>query len=366
MTEPKHANIVGTGLIGGSIGLALRQAGWHVSGYDSDPERLQQALDKGAIDQATVADSLNPAADITFIATNVGVISEATQAALAQTTGPVTDAGSVKAPVLSALEKSAPADLSRFIGGHPMAGSEQEGIAGSRPDMFQGAIWVLTPTQNSDDAAYVQVRSVVASLGAEVVTMSPERHDELVALISHVPHLTAATLMCMADEHADQRLQLQRLAAGGFRDMTRIAAGHPGIWPDICLENRAAICQGLDDLTQALVDIREVIATGDRGRLLDHLHKARAARLNLPGTVSQAEDLLELRVVIADRPGEIARLTAMASDIQANIVDLEIAHSPEGERGVLVMLLSSDDAQRLHDHLSQTDYIVSLRQVSRS
>lgn len=365
MPEPKRANIIGTGLIGGSIGLALRQAGWHVSGFDSDPERLTQALDKGAIDQATAADGLERTADLTFIATNVGAISEAARAALAQTSGPVTDVGSVKAPILSALEESAPDELSRFIGGHPMAGSEQEGIAGSSPDMFRGAIWVLTPTQSSDDAAYVQVRSAVAGLGAEVVTMTPGRHDELVALISHVPHLTAATLMCLADEQAEQRLQLQRLAAGGFRDMTRIAAGHPGIWPDICLENRDAICQGLDDLTQALVEIREVIAAGDRGQLLEHLHKARAARLNLPGTVSQAEELLELRVVIADRPGEIARLTAMASDIEANIVDLEIAHSPEGERGVLVMLLAADDARRLHDHLMRTDYIVSLREVSR-
>ncbi len=363
MTSSKRANIIGIGLIGGSIGLGLRQRGWHVSAYDSNPQRLKLAVETKVVDAAVEAGNLDASAEITFVATDVGAIPAAVSQALRETTGLVTDAGSVKAPVLSAVTDTSSKRFSRFVGGHPMAGSEQEGLEGSRADMFDGAIWVLTPSEETDDSAYLGVHSVVASLGAEVVTMSPQRHDELVALISHVPHLTAATLMCLADERSEQRQQLQRLAAGGFRDMTRIAASHPGIWPDICIQNQAAICEGLDRLTHALSEIRQAVASGDRTQLLEHLRQARTARLNLPGTVSTTEDLLELRVVIPDRPGEIARLTTMASELQANIHDLEIAHSPEGERGVLVMLLNSQDAQRLHAHLQETDYITTLREV---
>ena len=246
-----------------------------------------------------------------------------------------------------------------------MAGSEQEGIAGARADMFEGAIWVLTPTPATSDDAYIAVRSAIASMGAEIVTLPPERHDELVALISHVPHLTAATLMLLAEEHAEQRQQLQRLAAGGFRDMTRIAAGHPGIWPDICIENSDAICEGLDSLIAALGKVRNAVAQADRAHLMDHLSQARSARLNLPGTVGAADEMAELRVVIADRPGEIARLTAIASDLQVNIRDLEIAHSPEGERGVLVMLLDAAEAAKLQQQLEQAGDRCAIRPVER-
>ena len=222
--------------------MALRKAGWHVSGADTDPDRLAQAQAIGAIDRT----GIDPNSQITFVATAVSQIHEAVAEALAATSGWVTDVGSVKAPLLADMNDP------RFVGGHPMAGSEQEGIAGARADMFEGAIWVLTPTPATSDDAYIAVRSAIAGMGAEIVTLSPERHDELVALISHVPHLTAATLMLLAEEHAEQRQQLQRLAAGGFRDMTRIAAGHPGIWPDICIENSDAICEGLDSLIAAL------------------------------------------------------------------------------------------------------------------
>ena len=360
MAEARRANVVGLGLIGGSVGLTLQARGWQVTGQDAQPEREQAARELGAITSA----GLDPAAEITFVATDVGAIPEAVQQALVQTSGLVTDVGSVKSPVVAAVQAGAPGYLNRFIGGHPMAGSEMEGLAGSRADMFEGATWVLTPVEGSDDAAYLEVRAIVASLGAEVETMSPESHDQLVALVSHVPHLTAATLMTMADERAEQRQQLLRLAAGGFRDMTRIAAGHPGIWPDICFENQAAICQGLDRLTEVLGELRQAVASGDRAALLDCLNQARTARLNLPSTVSRTEDLLELRVAIADRPGEIARLATLASELQINIHDLEITHSAEGRQGVMMLLLNAADAQRLKEHLETTGYSASVQEVS--
>jgi prephenate dehydrogenase len=145
-----------------------------------------------------------------------------------------------------------------------MAGSEQEGIDGADGELFEGATWVLTPTATTDADAYTRLRTVVSSMGADVFALPAQRHDELVAVVSHVPHLTAATLMRLAAEGAEEHAALLRLAAGGFRDMTRIAASHPGIWPDICAENRDAIVHVLDRLVDQLWQVRDLVANGDR------------------------------------------------------------------------------------------------------
>jgi prephenate dehydrogenase len=331
MTSPTRAQIVGTGLIGGSIGLALRQRGWIVTGTDQDWERAEQALAIGALDALGV----DGQADITFVATPVSAVVSQVQAALNDTAGIVTDVGSVKAPIVAAVGDP------RFIGGHPMAGSEQEGVDGADPELFEGATWVLTPTPATDSAAFTTLRSVITSLGAQVLALPPERHDALVAVVSHVPHLTAASLMCLAAEQAEEHGSLLRLAAGGFRDMTRIAAGHPGIWPDICAENRSAIVDGLDRLMAALGDVRSVVASSDRDALLDVLERARSARVNLPARAVQAENLMELRVPVPDRPGVIAEVATLAGELAVNIYDLEIAHSAEGDRGVLVLVVDA-------------------------
>jgi prephenate dehydrogenase len=329
--KPGRAVVVGTGLIGGSIGMRLRQVGWHVTGRDRDPVRARDALDLGALD--AVGD--DPDAAITFVATPVRAVADEARRALAAGPGLVTDVGGVKASIVEAVADP------RFVGGHPMAGSEQEGVEGASPDLFEGATWVLTPTAGTDAAAYAQVRQIVTTLGAEVVALPPDRHDTLVAVVSHVPHLTAATLMRLADDRSEEHRALLRLAAGGFRDMTRIASGHPGIWPDICTENQAAIVQVIDELTAALHDMRQVVAKGDREGLLAVLEQARAARVNLPARLRTAADIREVRVPVPDRPGMLAEVTTLATDLDVNIIDLEIAHSTEGDRGVLIMLIEA-------------------------
>jgi prephenate dehydrogenase len=163
-------------------------------------------------------------------------------------------------------------------------------------------------------------------------------------MVSHVPHLTAATLMALAADGATEHGALLRLAAGGFRDMTRIAAGAPGIWPDICAENRTAIVESLDRLVGALADMRDLVATGDRAGLLDALHRARAARVNLPRQLPKAEELAEIRVPVPDRPGVLAEVTTLLGELNVNIEDLEIAHSVEGPKGVLVMVVRQESA----------------------
>jgi prephenate dehydrogenase len=342
----RRANVLGTGLIGGSVGLALRAAGWRVSGTDADAGRAERAATAGAID----AIGVDPDADVSFVATPVGAVPEVVRSALAATAGAVTDVGSVKAPLVASVADP------RFVGGHPMAGSEQEGIAGARADLFAGATWVLTPTPHTDPAAYSTVQSVVSALGAEVVALPPERHDELVAVISHVPHLTAAALVRLAAEGADDRPALLRLAAGGFRDMTRIAAGHPGIWPDICGENRGAIVPVLDRLVAAITELRDAVAGDDRPALLDLLERARLARRNLPGRVARPSDLAEVRVPVPDRVGVLAEVTTLATELGVNIYDLEIAHSGEGNKGVLLLLVESELADRFYGGLVARGY----------
>lgn len=350
----RRALVVGVGLIGGSIGAALRRSGWHVLGRDLATADLDRAVALGAIDAAAPAEGPVDV-ELTFVATPVGAIAEEVRRALLDTPGLVTDAGSVKSPLVPLMADP------RFVGGHPMAGSEQEGVAGARPDLFEGRTWVLTPIPGTDDDAFDEVRTVVSGFGADVVSLPPERHDSIVAVVSHVPHLTAASLMGLADERATEHRSLLRLAAGGFRDMTRIASGHPGIWPDICAENRTAIVAELDRLMATLGQVRDLVADGDRDGLVAVLERARSARQALPARYARPEDLAEVRMPLRDQRGAIASVTALVDELDVSIADIEIAHSVEGDEGVLILLVEAADGDRLREALAEAGYKPVLR-----
>ena len=347
-----RAQIVGTGLIGSSIGRGLRQRGWRVAGWDRDPARAARALALGALDEV----GTDPHALVTFIATPAGAVAEEAARVL-EGGGFVTDVAGIKGPIVAKV------DHPRFVGGHPMAGSEQEGVDGSDPDMFEGATWVLTPAANTDPKAFATVRSAVSALGANVVEVPAARHDDLVAMISHVPHLTAATLMNLAADTALEHATLLRLAAGGFRDMTRIAAGDPGIWPDLCVENRTGILDVLDRLLLALGEVRAIVAAGDRDLMLGLLERARHARVNLPAGAPSSEDTAEIRVPVPDRPGVLAEVTTLLGEMAINIYDLEIAHSAEGDRGVLVLVVDSATSDRVCEALHAREFRCSARRL---
>ncbi|MXW62619.1 MAG: prephenate dehydrogenase/arogenate dehydrogenase family protein [Acidimicrobiaceae bacterium] len=351
VNSAKTATVVGVGLIGGSVALVLRRLGWYVIGVDNDETRAREALAAGVVDEMG---EMRPC-DLAVIATPVNSIAELAQAALDAGAGVVTDVGSVKAPIAAEVTDG------RFVAGHPIAGSEQDGVFGASADMFSGAAWVLCPTAVTDDAAFSQVKEIVTAAGAQVMVVSPERHDRLVAVVSHVPHLTAATLMRVAVGRTEQQNGLLRFAAGGFRDMTRIAAGQPTIWPAICAQNSNAIIGVLDDLISELASLREIVADGDELQLLAHLEGARVARRNLPTTAPDTEALSEMRVPVLDRPGELAAIAMLATELDVNIYDLEIAHSPEGPRGVVVLLVESETAERLQIALSEQGYRPSIQ-----
>jgi prephenate dehydrogenase len=389
--EPENrstAAIIGTGLIGGSIGMALRRQGWWVTGSDHDHARAERALLLGAIDRV----GADPSAAVTFIAVPAGAVAAVAQAVLSQQdalssppealfsppgAGPgtalapsagsrrparasvqvVTDVASIKEGIVAAV------DHPRFVGGHPLAGTALVGVDGADPDLFLGATWVLTPGERTSGEAYSEVQSLVRLLGANPVAVQPRRHDELVALVSHTPHLTAATLMNLAVDVATSDATLLRLAAGGFRDMTRVAAGHPGIWPDIVAENRDAILSALDRLCASLDTLRGVVASGDRAALLTLLERAREGRVNLPSGAPALNQATEVRVPVPDRPGVISEVSTLLGGLGVNIFDVEIAHSAEGDRGVMVLIVDASAEETVRTQLGARGYRASLRRL---
>ncbi|HYH48617.1 MAG TPA: prephenate dehydrogenase/arogenate dehydrogenase family protein [Acidimicrobiia bacterium] len=354
--------VVGTGLIGGSLALALRRGGLRVQGYDADPERLARAVDRGVIDEA--APSLLDAyagADVAFVAVTVSGVAGAVAAALDAGVGAVSDVGSVKAPVVRAVEAQAGPASPRFVGGHPMAGSAgEEGIEGADADLFAGAAWVLTPTADTDPGAFTAVRDLVALTGAKIMAVEPELHDELVAIVSHLPHLAASAVMHLAADDDDHDT-LVRLAAGGFRALTRLSGRSSGIWPDICVENQAAILNILDRYMKELERVRELVAAAERAPLLDFFEIARAEVSNLPERSAGAGPLVELSMPVPDRPGVLAEVTTMAGRRGVNIVDLDISHGPTG--GLLIMVVPAAGADAIVAGLDELGYHTTRREV---
>ncbi len=357
--------ILGTGLIGGSIGLALTKAGISVRGFDADPEVAARALAIGAVERVAASPAEAVAgADVVIVAVPVGKVAGLVIEALDAGAPAVTDVGSVKAAVIGAVRAARPDRCARFVGGHPMSGSEQDGLDGANADLFAGATWVLTPTTDTDAAAHTAVRNVIGRLGAEVVEIPPEQHDALVAVVSHVPQLAATTLMNVAAAGGDDHALLMRLAAGGFRDMTRIAAGHPGIWPDICVANRDAILDALDAYRASLDGVRAMVERGDGDALLGALEHGRQARRNLPSGARVTGPLVELRIPVPDRPAVLAEVTTMAGRLGVNIVDIEIAHSIEGDGGVLVLVVATSGAEDFDRALAEAGYHVSQKDLT--
>lgn len=329
------ANVIGLGLIGASLALALAEQGYEVAGEDSDTGVTSKALERKVISRIGIVSD----AVVTFVCTPVTTVLEEVQRALSSTSGIVTDVGSVKAHVAAAVHDP------RFIPGHPMAGSELDGLDGADATMFDKAVWVLCPASNTADDTFTRVAALVTSFGAEVVALDPTTHDDVVAIVSHVPHLTAATLMRLADNHSEEHLALLRLAAGGFRDMTRIASGRPGIWLDICEQNKDAIVRGLSSLIDGLQHMRDVVAGGQRDELLSMLTQARQARTNLPISAGPVDHLSEVRIPIPDRPGAAAEVFTLSGELSVNIFDFEIVHSLEGDRGVMVTIVRAEQAE---------------------
>jgi prephenate dehydrogenase len=357
-----HVALLGTGLIGGSIGLALRRLPEveSILAYDINPAIADRAVERGAATGTSRSpEEAVAGADVVFIAAPVRTIPElAARAASSLKPGAVmTDVGSTKSRLVVEIEKSLPHG-STFIGGHPMAGTENDGIDAAEASLFEGSWWILTPTERVEASTYRFLHGLLGKLGAQVMALDPSRHDELMAVISHLPHLTATTLMNLAGDRGKEHAGLLSLAAGGFRDVTRVAASNPDIWLDICEENAEAIASVIRTFADQLLELGELVRAGKRSDLRERFLSAREARRDLPGKRVSGE-LFELQIPIPDRPGVLAEVTTTVGNLGVNIEDLQISHAEEGGRGVLRLLVAgSDEAAKVEAALGTHGYDV--------
>lgn len=346
--------IIGLGVIGGSLGMGLRSLGkYHVVGIDRDEQTLQAAREAGAIDEGALDYHRGVAgAGVVILAVPVAGIMEI--AGLIRNSAPhdavITDVGSTKARLVEALQ-----DLygGRFVGGHPMAGSENAGIRGAHRYMFENAIYVLTPTERTTSRALSTVERLVREIGANPVCLSPREHDRIVAAVSHQPFLLAVALTNLALSLEAEHPAALLLAAGGFRDLTRIASGDPSMWMDIFASNRDFILQTSRRFRGLIEEMEGCLERDDRASLMDWLNRARQARQRIPLSIRGfLPAAFEVLAIVPDRPGAIAGIAGALGDDGINIVDIEILRAREGDGGTLRLAFrTEEDAEAALDAL---------------
>ena len=341
--------VVGAGLLGTSIGLALRRRGIDVALVDVNAEnvRIATGLGAGNLDPA-VLDRATAGAQPRLVVVAVPPDHLAAQIAHALTTtgAVVTDVGSVKAAPLDAARAQVPAAaLTRYVGGHPMAGSERSGPFAASAALFDGRPWAVTPHATSDPAAVRAVTALAELCGATPVRFSPAEHDEAVARTSHLPHLLAALV---AGRMAEAPTDHLALSGQGVRDVTRIAAGDPTLWQQIVAANSTALSTLLHAVRDDLDTLLVALDRGDRqavGALLDRGVAGTAAIPGKHGGPAQAET--SLFVAVPDHPGELARLLADAGEIGVNIEDLRIDHDPGRPVGLVELFVAEGEVDHL-------------------
>lgn len=356
--------ILGVGLIGGSLGLAWKKErpDLDIVGFD-DPAVLERAAARGAIDvKAASPVAAVEDADLVVLATPIRSILRLLEA-IAPALKPgavVTDVGSVKRPIMAHAAEVLPAQ-NPFVGGHPMAGSERGGIESADAFLFENATYVLCPPAPAGEAglaAFEPLLALVRSTGARLLVLDAERHDEIAATVSHLPQLLAVTLMNVAAERNAADDAFLRLAAGGFRDMTRIASSPFEPWHDILLANGGPILDALAGFATALQRVRNRLAEDDLEALGEAFERARSTRDTIPkNTKGFLQPLADVYVYAEDRPGELLSIARVLAEAEINIKDIELLKIREGTGGAFRMGFSGEEtADRARDALQRAGY----------
>lgn len=340
--------VVGSGLLGTSIGLALRRAGIEVHLDDVNPENVKIASGLGAGVAGSVADD----AQLVVVAVPPDHLSERIVDSLGRSTAYVTDVGSVKSdPLREVAARVDAAQLRRYAGSHPMAGSERSGPLAASAALFDGRPWAVTPHDSSSTTAVDLVEELVRLCGATAVRLSPDEHDQAVARTSHLPHLLAALV---AGQLAEAPATHMLLSGQGVRDVTRIAAGDPTLWQQIVTANATAIAGLLHEVREDLDQLLTAVEGGERTPLAALLDRGVAGTAAIPG--KHGGPVLAdsaLFVAVPDHPGELARLLADAGEIGVNIEDLRIDHDPGRPVGLVELTVASDRVDFLMGSLEQ-------------
>lgn len=372
MTEPKETSaraagplatrtsgtvrIVGSGLLGASIGHALTARGVDVVLVDASPSQLRLAIDYGA----GRAERADDAPSLIVVATPPDVVADVVQRELAAFPDAViTDVASVKLEPLRTLRERG-VDLTHYIGSHPMAGRERGGAISARADIFVGRPWVVCRDGETSAHDLSLVEGLALDLGATLIEMTPEEHDESVALVSHVPQLVASLLAGRFIEAPDGSL---RLAGQGVRDTTRIAASAPELWVQILGANAAPVVEVLDQLAADLGDVADALrdpdVPGARRTVADTIRRGNEGVERLPGKHGQNRRFDTFVVMVDDTSGQLGRLFGELGDLDVNVEDLRLEHSPGAPFGLAEISVVPDAVRRAVDGLQQRGWRIA-------
>ncbi len=339
--------IIGIGVIGGSLALAWKERlpGLHITGCDR-PDVLKQALRRGVIQHASA--SLSEAVrdvDAVFLAVPLNAMAPVMHsiAPHLKRNAFVTDVGSVKQPIIDEANRLLP-EATCFIGGHPMTGSEQSGLAGADAFLFENTLYILCPNDTGDTEHYPALTNLVEGTGARVFTLNARQHDRIVARVSHLPQLLATALVNIVADQKDLNPATLQLAAGGFRDMTRIASSPFGMWSAVLEANRNDVNLALDSIINLLRSIQEQLQEEHNIQGLAHLFaKARAVREEIPRDFKGfLRPLSDVFVYAKDQPGVLAHITGTLFSQGISIKDIELLKIREGTGGAFRISLEND------------------------
>jgi prephenate dehydrogenase len=337
--------VVGAGLLGTSVGLSCRRAGLEVVLSDLSAEHVRTASGLGAGRPATADER----PQLVVVAVPPDHVGREVVAALRRSDAVVTDVGSIKGEPARVVVEQAPDAASRYVGGHPLAGSERSGPLAGSAALFDGRPWAVTPGEGADPAAVALVEELARTCGAVPVTMTPDEHDQAVARTSHLPHLLA---VLVAGRLADAPPDHLALSGQGVRDVTRIAGGDPELWQQIVALNADALHDLLGEVRLELDVLQRAVASGDRDVVAELLARGVAGTRAIPGKHGgPVAPTRPVYVSVPDHPGELARLFADAGASGVNIEDVHIDHDPGRPVGLVELVVAEGRAEALHDAL---------------
>jgi len=358
--------IFGVGLIGGSLALCFKgKPGITVVGHAHRPASADKYISRGVVDHATL--SIEEAAldaDFIFLCVPVGNLDEylTKLSSLPLKKGCIiTDVGSTKASIALAAEKLSLEDV-YFIGGHPMAGSERSGVEAATPLLFENAYYVLTPPPGLPEEVYDSLVHLLNYTRAQIVKVDPVEHDRIVGAISHLPHIIAVALVNQVCDYNKDNSLYRRLAAGGFRDITRIASSDPIIWRDILLNNRDIMLQMLSDWNNEISGFVKMLTEEDWEGIVQAFAKANDFRNELPerrkGMIASTFDLY---IDVPDHPGIIGKIATVLGENHINLSNIQIIESREDVPGIMRLSFRQEtDMERAKELLDNMDYSISL------
>ncbi|EUJ19624.1 prephenate dehydrogenase [Listeria aquatica] len=340
--------IVGLGLIGGSIALAIREQHQeaHIIGLDVSMRTLETGLELGVIDE--IGESLlidAKRADLLIFCCPV----KETEALLRhlpklklKDTLIVTDTGSTKAGIMSCAEKLKERGIT-FIGGHPMAGSHKSGVTAAKRLLFENAYYLLTPFEGEDEKRVSELRAWLSGTSAKFLRLSPAEHDEITGMLSHLPHIIAAALVRQTEGFTHLHPSAFQLAAGGFRDITRIASSDPRMWTDISLSNQNVLMGQLKSWKLAMEEALQMLRTGDRQAIYQFFDEAKEFRDTLPVHKGAIPAFYDLFVDVPDYPGIVSEVTGYLAKWEISLTNLKILETREDIFGILQITFQTEE-----------------------